>query len=71
MKKLLYLILLLPAMAWAQKDLVIEGPNDKVASVNLQVKSDFVQDKGTLKITISGDNTAESNALWLLGDATT
>ena len=66
----LYLLLLLPAMAWAQKDLVIEGPNDKVAPVTLQVKSDFDQDKGVLKLTITGDNTDECNALWLLEDAT-
>ena len=66
----LYLLLLFPALAWAQKDLVIEGPNDKVAPVTLQVKSDFDQDKGVLKLMITGDNTDECNALWLLEDAT-
>lgn len=66
---LLFFLFLLPAVAWAQKDLVIEGPNDKVASVTLQVKSDFDQDKGMLKLTITGDNTAESNALWILQEA--
>lgn len=59
----LYLLLLFPALAWAQKDLVIEGPNDKVAPVTLQVKSDFDQDKGVLKLMITGDNTDECNAL--------
>ena len=58
--------LLLPALVWGQKELVIEGPNDKVAPIVLQVKSDYDQDKGILKLSITGDNTAESNALWLL-----
>lgn len=61
-----YALLLLPTWVWGQRELVIEGPNDKVAPVVLQVKSDFDQDKGILKLTITGDDTAESNALWLM-----
>lgn len=68
MKRLLLFLLLSPALAWAQKTLVIEGPNDKVAPVVLQVKTDFDQDKGILTITMTGDDTAEANALWLLQD---
>lgn len=67
---LTWLLLLLPVWVWAQKELVIEGPNDKVAPVTLQVKSDFDQEKGILKLTFSGDNTSESNALWFLQEAT-
>ena len=67
---LILLLLMLPAIIWAQRELVIEGPNDQVAVVTLQVKSDFNPDNGTLKLTISGDETAECNALWLLEDAT-
>ena len=71
MKRVLICALLwLPALVWGQKELVVEGPNDKVAPVVLQVKSDFDEDKGILKLTITGDNTAESNALWFL-DAST
>ena len=70
-KTLLILVLLLvPAFLWAQKELVIEGPNDKVAPVTLQVKSDFDQDKGILRLSITGDDTSEANALWLLQDPT-
>ena len=67
MKRMLFFALLLrPVWVWGQRELVIEGPNDKVAPVVLQVKSDFDQDKGILKLTITGDDTAERNALWLL-----
>ncbi len=62
--------MLLPVWALAQKSIIIEGPNDKVASVTLQVKSDFDQEKGILRLTITGDDTAESNALWLLQEPT-
>lgn len=69
--RLLTLILLaLPVLTWAQKELVIEGPNDQVASVVLQVKSDFDQDQGILRLVFIGDDTSECNALWLLQDAT-
>lgn len=71
MKRIIIFILaMLPLWALAQKEVVIEGPNDKVASVTLQVKSDFDQEKGTLKLTFTGDNTSESNALWFLQEAT-
>ena len=63
-------LFLVPVLLWAQKELVIEGPNDKVASVTLQVKSEFDQDKGVLKLSITGDDTSEANALWLLQDPT-
>lgn len=69
-KTLTLLLLMLPAILWAQRELVIEGPNDQVGVVALQVKSDFNPDNGTLKLTISGDETAECNALWFLEDAT-
>ena len=71
MKKIFVLMLaMLPVWAWAQKELVIEGPNDKVAPVTLKVTSDFDQEKGTLRLTFIGDDTAETNALWLLQEAT-
>ncbi len=71
MKRLIVCILaLLPFWAWAQKEIVIEGPNDKVASVTLQVKSEFDQTKGLLKLVFTGDDTSECNTLWLLQDAT-
>lgn len=71
MKKVFIVILaLLPVWVLAQKEMVIEGPNDKVAPVTLQVKSDFDQEKGILKLTFTGDNTSECNALWLLQEAT-
>ena len=71
MKRLfVFILVLLPLWSLAQKSLVIEGPNDKVAVVTLQVKSDFDQEKGILRLTITGDDTAESNALWLLQDPT-
>lgn len=66
----LFILVLLPLWALSQKSLVIEGPNDKVAVVTLQVKSDFDQEKGILRLTITGDDTAESNALWLLQEPT-
>lgn len=70
-KRLLTLVLfLLPILSWAQKEWVIEGPNDMVAPVTLEVKSDFDQDKGILKLSITGDDTSETNALWFLQDAT-
>ena len=67
---LILLLLLLPIWTWAQQELVIEGPNDKVADVKLQVKSDFDQDKGVLKLTITGDDTSECNAIWFLQEPT-
>lgn len=67
---LILVFLLSPVLLWAQKELVIEGPNDKVASVTLQVKSEFDQDKGILKLSVTGDDTSEANALWLLQDPT-
>lgn len=71
MKRIIvFILVLLPLWALAQKNLVIEGPNDKVAVVTLQVKSDFDQEKGILRLTITGDDTAESNALWLLQEPT-
>ena len=71
MKKIVvFILMLLPVWALAQKTIVIEGPNDKVASVTMQVKSDFDQEKGVLRLTITGDDTAESNALWLLQEPT-
>ena len=49
MKRMLFFaLLLLPVWVWGQRELVIEGPNDKVAPVVLQVKSDFDQDKGVM-----------------------
>ncbi len=71
MKKIIVLLLVMfPVWVWAQKELVIEGPNDQVAPVTLKVTSDFDQEKGTLRLTFVGDDTAETNALWLLQDAT-
>lgn len=67
---LVLVFILAPVLLWAQKVLVIEGPNDKVASVTLQVKSEFDQDKGILKLSVTGDDTSEANALWLLQDPT-
>ena len=67
---LITLLLLLPVWSWAQQELVIEGPNDKVAPVTLQVKSDFDAAKGILKLTLIGDDTDECNALCLLQEAT-
>lgn len=64
------MLLLLPVWVWAQKAITIEGPNDKVAPVTIQVKSDFDQEKGVLRLTFTGDDTSECNALWLLQDAT-
>ena len=54
----------------AQQTLVIEGPNDKVAPVTLQVKTDFDQEHGILQVTFTGDDTDEANTLWILNDAT-
>lgn len=72
MKHILFtLLLLFPALGWAQQELVIEGPNDKVAPVTLQVKTDFDAVKGVLKLTLTGDDTDECNALCLLQEATT
>lgn len=71
MKRVVVLLLaMFPVWAWAQKELVIEGPNDKVAPVTFQVTSDFDQENGTLRLTLTGDDTAEANALWLLQEAT-
>lgn len=67
MRKTLFLLLfMLQSLCWAQQELVIEGPNDKVAPITLQVKSDFNQDKMLLTFTITGDDTKECNALCLL-----
>lgn len=71
MKRIIvFILVLLPLWALAQKTIVIEGPNDKVASVTMQVKSDFDQEKGILRLTITGEDTAESDALWLLQEPT-
>ena len=71
MKRLFVLLLgLIPVLAWAQKEMVVEGPNDKVAPVVLKVASDYDPEKGLLKLTLTGDDTAESNALWLLQEGT-
>lgn len=67
---LITLLLLFSAWGWAQQEIVIEGPNDKVAVVKLQVKSDFDAGKGILKLTLTGDDTEECNALCLLQEAT-
>lgn len=71
MKRLFVLLLaLLPVWAWAQKELIIEGPNDKVAPVVMKVTSDFEPEEGLLRLTLTGDDTSESNALWLLQEGT-
>ena len=71
MKRLFVLLLgLLPVWAWAQKEMTIEGPNDKVAPVVLKVTSDFDPEKGALRLTLIGDDTSECNMLWLLQEAT-
>lgn len=71
MKKIyIFILFFIPLWAMAQKSIVIEGPNDQVAPVTLQVKSDFDQEKGILRLTITGDDTAECNALWLLQEPT-
>lgn len=64
------MLAMLPLWVWAQRELTIEGPNDKVASVVLKVTSDFDQEKGTLRLTLLGDDTAETNTLWLLQEPT-
>ena len=71
MKRLFVLLLgLLPVWVWAQKEMTIEGPNDKVAPVVLKVTSDFDPEKGALRLTLIGDDTSECNMLWLLQEAT-
>ena len=71
MKRLFVLMLVMfPIWVWAQKEMTIEGPNDKVAPVVLKVTSDFDPEKGDLKIVITGDDTSECNMLWLLQEAT-
>ena len=69
-KGILLLLAMLPAWVWAQKELVIEGPNDKVAPVVLKVSSDFDPEKGQLRLILTGDDTSECNALWLLQEGT-
>lgn len=61
---------MLPIWVWAQKEMVIEGPNDKVAPVVLKVASDYDSEKGQLRLTLIGDDTSESNMLWLLQEGT-
>ena len=69
-KGFLLLLAMLPLWAWAQREMVIEGPNDKVAPVVLKVTSDFDPEKGVLRLALTGDDTSESNALWLLEEGT-
>ena len=64
------MLVMFPIWVWAQKEMTIEGPNDKVAPVVLKVTSDFDPEKGDLKIVITGDDTSECNMLWLLQEAT-
>lgn len=71
MKRLFFLLLLtLPFAAMAQRELTIEGPSDKVASVTFMVDSEFDQNTGRMTLTLTGFESDNANAVWLLKDTT-
>ena len=71
MRKILILLLaIFPVVSFAQKEITIEGPSDKVASVTVMVNSDFDQSTGTMTLSMTGFGTDDANTLWLLKDPT-
>ncbi len=72
MKKLLLFILAIsPIIIKAQEEMIVKCPSDRVASSKIRVESDFDQERGLLKVRLSGEGSEDVNAMWLMKDTVT
>ena len=71
MKKIvLFLLMALPMVVAAQREITIEGPSDLVSSVTVNVDSEFNQNTGRMTLTFTGFECEDANTLWILKDST-
>ena len=61
---------LMAQKAQKEKEITIEGPSDRVASVTMKVISEFDQNTGRMIVTFMGFESDNANAVWLLQDST-